>query len=121
MINNEHQTRPSGKGKAPKWLSWMDQALVWQVLITDPLNCMRGSTATKWAEVSLTLDEFQPQPISCSSESCRQRVKKLVEIYKKVELDSLYKSGIDEEFTEFKLNIVELTIQWDQSSNDPGI
>lgn len=78
----EDHTRRPGKGKAPKWLSWMDRALVRQVLATDPLNCVRGSTASKWAEVSLALEEFQPQLISRTAESCRQRVKKLVEIYK---------------------------------------
>jgi len=82
ISDNEHQTRGLVKGKAPKWLTWMDQALVRQVMATDPLNCIRGSTASKWAEVSLSLEELQPQPISPSAESGRQRVKKLVEIYK---------------------------------------
>ena len=82
MSDNEPQTRGPIKGKAPKWLTWMDQALVRQVLATDPLNCIRGSTASKWAEVCLPLEELQPQAISRSAESCRQRVKKLVEIYK---------------------------------------
>ena len=82
MTDNEYPTRQPGKGKAPKWLNWMDQALVRQVLATDPLNCIRGSTASKWAEVSIALEELQPQPILRTAESCRQRVKKLVEVYK---------------------------------------
>ena len=47
ITDNEHPTKQPGKGKAPKWLNWMDQALVRQVLATDPLNCIRGSTASK--------------------------------------------------------------------------
>ncbi|KAG0644748.1 hypothetical protein HOY80DRAFT_938778 [Tuber brumale] len=60
----------------------MDLALVRQVLATDPLNCVRGRTVTKWTEVTTALNSLKPQPISRSAESCRQRVKKLVEIYK---------------------------------------
>ena len=60
----------------------MDQALVRQVLASDPLNCVRGSTTMKWVEVSTALNDLRPQPIFRSAESCRQRVKKLVEIYK---------------------------------------
>ncbi|KAG0137949.1 hypothetical protein HOY82DRAFT_597231 [Tuber indicum] len=93
-----------------KWSEWMDQAVVRQVLTTDPINCGKGSTVAKWSEVSATLQKLEPQPISKSAESCRQRVKKLVEIYK---------SGTDEEFGEFELNMVELVTRWDQSSTDP--
>jgi len=82
QTDNEYQTRRPAKGKAPKWLSWMDQALVRQVLVTDPLNCIRGRTASKWGEVSFALEALRPQPLSHTAESCRQRVKKLVEIYK---------------------------------------
>ncbi|KAG0133618.1 hypothetical protein HOY82DRAFT_604263 [Tuber indicum] len=53
-------------------------------------------------------------------ESCRQRVKKLIEIYKKNELRLLQKSGTNEEFGEFELNMVELATRWDQSSTDPA-
>ncbi|KAG0640995.1 hypothetical protein HOY80DRAFT_762625 [Tuber brumale] len=96
----------------------MDLALVRQVLATDPLNCVRGKTATKWTKVTTALNSLKPQPISCSAESCRQRVKKLVEIYKKEELASLRKSGTNKEFAEFELNMVELATRWDQSSTD---
>jgi len=70
------------KARVVKWAGWMDQALVRQVLASDPLNCIRGSTAMKWVEVSTALNDLRPQPIFRSAESCRQRVKKLVEIYK---------------------------------------
>ncbi|KAG0123721.1 hypothetical protein HOY82DRAFT_544083 [Tuber indicum] len=62
---------------------------------------------------------MEPQPILRSAESCRQRVKKLVKMYKKSELASLRKSGTDEEFGEFELNMLELVTRWDQSSIDP--
>ena len=39
----------------------------------------------------------------------------------RAELASLRKSGTDEEFTEFELNMVELAMRWDQGSNDPEI
>ncbi|KAG0642616.1 hypothetical protein HOY80DRAFT_998419 [Tuber brumale] len=118
------QSPPSStraRAKGTKWLGWMDRALVRQVLATDPLNCSRGRTAEKWAEVSSSMAAMKPQPISRSPESCRQRVKKLVEIYKKAELASLRKSGTDEEFGEFELNIVELATRWDQASTDHAI
>jgi len=60
----------------------MDSALVRQVLATDPINCGHGRTVAKWAEVAEILGRLKPQPIVQSQESCRQRVKKLVEIYK---------------------------------------
>ena len=60
----------------------MDHTLVRQVLASDPIGCGRGRTAAKWAEVATFLQALQPQPILWSPESCRQRVKKLVEIYK---------------------------------------
>jgi len=69
-------------GRAAKWTDWMDRALVRQVLATDPINCGRGRTVAKWAEVAQVLRRLEPQPILRSQESCRQRVKKLVEIYK---------------------------------------
>jgi len=69
-------------GRAAKWTDWMDRALVRQVLATDPINCGRGKTVAKWAEVAEVLQTLEPQPILRSQESCRQRVKKLVEIYK---------------------------------------
>jgi len=72
----------SQSGRAAKWTGWMDQALVRQVLATDPLNCARGRTVAKWAEVAGILQTLEPQPIFRSAESCRQRVKKLVEIFK---------------------------------------
>lgn len=34
-------------------------------------------------------------------------------------MDSLKKTGTDEEFGEFELNMVELSTRWDQSSIDP--
>ncbi|KAG0129990.1 hypothetical protein HOY82DRAFT_540461 [Tuber indicum] len=107
-------------GRATKWAGWMDRALVRQVLATDPINCGRGRTVAKWVEVSDTLRLLTPQPILRSPESCRQRVKKLIEIYKKNELRSLQKSGTNEEFGEFELNMVELATRWDQSSTDPA-
>jgi len=70
----------------------MDRALVRQVLATDPINCGRGRTVAKWAEVAQVLRRLEPQPILRSQESCRQRVKKLVEIYKVSKLLS-YDSG----------------------------
>ncbi|RPA94239.1 hypothetical protein L873DRAFT_1793099 [Choiromyces venosus 120613-1] len=106
-------------GRAAKWMDWMDCALVRQVLATDSLNCGRGRTVAKWAEVADVLQRLELQPILRSQESCRQRVKKLVEIYKKGELRSLRKSGINEDFGEFELNMVELATRWDQSSIDP--
>lgn len=107
----------------------MDCALVRQVLVTDPINCGRGNQVAKGSEVSRILQELKPQPISKTSESCRQRVKRLVEIYKvcrnlslgleyenlylyieqKAELDFLTKTGTDEEFAEPELNTVELS------------
>ena len=72
----------SSGGRAAKWTDWMDRALVRQVLATDPINCGRGWTVAKWAEVAQVLRRLEPQPILRSQESCRQRVKKLVEIYK---------------------------------------
>ena len=77
QFNNSH-TRARGA----KWAGWMDRALVRQVLATDPITCGRGNTVSKWGEVSATLQTLQPQPIVRSGESCRQRMKKLVEIYK---------------------------------------
>ena len=38
---------------------------------------------------------------------------------KRAELDSLKKSGTNEEFGEFELNMIELATRWDQSSIDP--
>ena len=75
-------TRQGRRETSSKWLEWMDKALVRQVLATDPINCGRGSTAVKWGVVSAILQDLEPQPITKSPESCRQRVKKLVEIYK---------------------------------------
>jgi len=72
----------SSGGRAAKWTDWMDSALVRQVLATDPINCGRGRTVAKWAEVAKILGRLKPQPILRRKESCRQRVKKLVEIYK---------------------------------------
>ena len=60
ITDNENPTRQPGKGNVPKWLNWMDQALVRPLLATDPLNYIRGSTASKWAEVSIPLEELQP-------------------------------------------------------------
>ncbi|KAG0135116.1 hypothetical protein HOY82DRAFT_600890 [Tuber indicum] len=115
-----HRTSGTTTGRAAKWTSWMDAALVRQVLATDPINCGRGRTVGKWAQVSTIPGGLQPQPILRSPESCRQRVKKLVEIYKKNELQSLQKSGTNEEFGEFEQNMVELTSRWDQSSIYPA-
>lgn len=42
-----------------------------------------------------------------------------MQIKKKAELASLKKSGTDEEFGEFELNMVELATRWNQSSVDP--
>ncbi|RPA93315.1 hypothetical protein L873DRAFT_1854464 [Choiromyces venosus 120613-1] len=120
-ISEEQQKDPKGSGKAAKWAGWMDQALVRQVIATDPINCGRGKTAAKWGEVSNVLKNLKPQPILHSGESCRQRVKRLVEIYKKAELASLKKTGTDEEFGEFELNMVEIAARWDQCSTDPDI
>jgi len=78
-----HQGASSGSaGRATKWTDWMDCALVRQVLATDPIHCGRRRTVAKWAEVAEMLERLEPQPIVRSQESCRQRVKKLVEIYK---------------------------------------
>ncbi|RPA89031.1 hypothetical protein L873DRAFT_1895843 [Choiromyces venosus 120613-1] len=81
-------------GRAAKLMDWMDHALVRQVLATDLLNCGRGTTVAKWAEVADVLQRLEPQPILQSQESCCQRVKKHVEIYKK--------SGINEYFAQEK-------------------
>ena len=78
----EQRSRERREGHTSKWLEWMDQALVCQVLATDPINCARGNTVAKWTEVSAILQKLEPQPVKKSPESCRQRVKKLVEIYK---------------------------------------
>ena len=78
----------SSAGRAAKWTDWMDAALVRQVLATDPINCGRGRTVAKWAEVAEVLRRLEPQPIVRSQESCRQRIKKLVEIYKVSKLAS---------------------------------
>ena len=75
-------------GRAAKWTDWMDRALVRQVLATDPINCGRGRRVAKWAEVAQVLRRLEPQPILRSQESCRQRVKKLVEICKVSKLGS---------------------------------
>ncbi|KAG0123940.1 hypothetical protein HOY82DRAFT_618510 [Tuber indicum] len=87
-------THPGGtgsdEGRATKWMDWMDHALVRQVLATDPLNFGRGRTAAKSAEVA-----------------------------DKGELHSLQKSGINKDFGEFELNMVELATRGDQSSIDP--
>ena len=71
---------PQRKAKMVKWVGWIDQALVRQVLASDPLNSVRGSTTMKWVEVSRALNDLRPHPIFQGAESCRQRVKKLVEI-----------------------------------------
>ena len=79
----ESQTEAGrAQAKSSKWANWMDHALVRQVLASDPIGCGRGRTAAKWAEVATFLQGLQPQPIIRTPESCRQRVKKLVEIYK---------------------------------------
>ncbi|PWW73651.1 hypothetical protein C7212DRAFT_365755 [Tuber magnatum] len=114
MVHENHiPTAVAGAGRAAKWVGWMDHALVRQVLATDPINCGRGRTVVKWAEVADRLHGLEPQPILQSPESCRQRIKKLVEIYKK--------SGTNEEFGEFEHNMVELATRWDHSSTDPAI
>jgi len=84
LATEQHSSpRPAiREGKALKWSGWMDRAVVRQVLATDPINCARGNTVAKWAEVSSVLQKLEPQPVNKSPESCRQRVKKLVEIYK---------------------------------------
>jgi len=69
-------------GRATKRIDWMDRALSRQVLATDPINCGRGRVVAKWAEVAQVLRRLEPQPILRSHKSCRQRVKKLVQIYK---------------------------------------
>ena len=81
-IPDEPGSQRQGKGRGTKWDGWMDRALVRQVLATDPITCGRGQTATKWKEVAEVLQDLKPQPILRSAESCRQRVKKLIEIYK---------------------------------------
>ncbi|KAG0644696.1 hypothetical protein HOY80DRAFT_1028335 [Tuber brumale] len=88
---------------------------------SPPSSTRARAKVEKWAEVSSSMVAMKPQPISRSPESCRQRVKMLVEIYKKAELASLRKSGTDEEFGEFELNMVELATEWDQASTDPVI
>jgi len=62
-----------GVGRPAKWTNWMDCALVRQVLATDPINCGRGRTVAKWAEVAKMLERLEQQPIVQSQESCRQR------------------------------------------------
>ena len=79
---DEHFNNSHTRGRGAKWAGWMDRALVRQVLTTDPITCRRGNTVSKWGEVSATRETLQPQPIVRSGESCHQRMKKLVEIYK---------------------------------------
>jgi len=81
-IPDEPGSQRQGKGRGTKWNRWMERALVRQVLATEPITCGRGQTATKWKEVAEILPDLEPQPILRSAESCRQRVKKLIEIYK---------------------------------------
>ena len=59
----------------------MDHALVRQVLASEPIGYGRERTVAKWAEVAAFLQALQSQPIIHTPESCRQLVKKLVEIY----------------------------------------
>lgn len=75
-------TEVGSGAKGKKWDRWEDQVLVRQVLATDPLTCERGRTAERWGEVSDILGQLEPKVILRSGESCRQRIKKLVEVYK---------------------------------------
>ena len=60
----------------------MDKALVCQVLAMDLITCERGTIVAKWGEVSAVLANLELQPITKCPDSCRQMVKKPVEIYK---------------------------------------
>ena len=49
-----------------KWEGWMDPALVYQVLASDPLNCIRSSTTMKWIEVSTALNDLDHNRFSAA-------------------------------------------------------